>query len=130
MRLSRTVLRPARPTAPPRLRVRLNSPDAFFSRSGASVPSEMLVIGTIANIMPKPRSTCGRNSCQNSQSLVSQVICQLLSATTAKPNASISRASIRVISRPTSGAVRNMVAPEMNRVWPIISALKPRIWPR
>ena len=64
------VLSPARPTAPPRLRVRLNSPEPFFSRSGGSVPSAMLVIGTIASIMPKPRSSCGTNSCQKSQSLV------------------------------------------------------------
>ena len=34
MRLSSTVLSAARPTAPPRLRVRLNRPEAFFSRSG------------------------------------------------------------------------------------------------
>ena len=68
--LSRTVLIPASPTAPPRLRVRLNSPDPFLSISGASVTSEMLVIGTIASIMPKPRRICGTNSCQKSQSLV------------------------------------------------------------
>ena len=68
MRLSSTVLSAASPTAPPRLRVRLNSPEAFFSRSGGSVPSATLVIGTIASIMPKPRKICGTNSCQKSQS--------------------------------------------------------------
>ena len=42
----------ASPTAPPRLRVRLNRPEAFFTRSGGRVPSAMLLVGTIANIMP------------------------------------------------------------------------------
>ena len=37
----------ASPTAPPRLRVRLKRPEAFFSRSGGSVPSAMLLIGTM-----------------------------------------------------------------------------------
>ena len=57
-----TELRTASPTAPPRLRVRLNSAEAFFTRSGGSVPSAMVLAGTIANIMPMPRRICGIRS--------------------------------------------------------------------
>ena len=40
----------ARPTAPPRLRVRLKRPEAFLSWSGGSVPSARLLIGTMQSI--------------------------------------------------------------------------------
>ena len=57
-----TWLMTASPTAPPRLRVRLNRPEAFFTRSGASVPSAMVLVGTIASIMPMPRRICGTSN--------------------------------------------------------------------
>ena len=70
MRLLSTVLMAARPMAPPRLRIRLNRPEAFFMRSGASVPSAVLVTGTIDNIRPTPRKICGHRISQKSQSCV------------------------------------------------------------
>ena len=68
MRSLNQVLMAASPMAPPRLRIRLNRPDAFFTRSGGSVPSAVLVTGMMANISPTPRKICGHNSSQKSQS--------------------------------------------------------------
>jgi hypothetical protein len=53
-----------------RLRVRLNRPEAFFTRSGGSVPSATLLIGIIAVIRPTPRKICGQTSSQKSRSLM------------------------------------------------------------
>ena len=63
----------ASPMAPPRLRARLNRPEAFFSSSGGNVPSARLVIGTMQNIRPKPRRIWGTKISQKSQSLVTPV---------------------------------------------------------
>ena len=52
----------ASPNAPPRLRVRLNRPDAFFIFAGGVVPSARLLIGTMHSIIDTPRNTCGHNS--------------------------------------------------------------------
>ncbi len=60
----------ARPTAPPRLRVRLKRPEAFFSWSGGSVPSDRLLIGTMHSISEQPRRICGTSSSLKSQSVV------------------------------------------------------------
>jgi len=70
MRLSITVLMSASPTAPPRLRVRLNRPEAFLIFCGDIVPSERLLIGTMHSMRPQPRNTCGSSSSQKSQSTV------------------------------------------------------------
>ena len=70
MRLSSSVLISASPTAPPRLRVRLNRPEAFLILCGGIVPSARLLIGTMHSISPTPRKICGNSSSQKSQSSV------------------------------------------------------------
>ena len=52
-----------------------------------------------------------------------EVICHELAAKMMRPIAIISRMSILVISRPMSGALMNIAAPDTNMVSPIISAL-------
>ena len=68
MRLSSIVLISARPTAPPRLRIRLKRPDAFLIFCGGMVPSARLLIGTMHSISEKPRKIWGHSSSQKSQS--------------------------------------------------------------
>ena len=52
----------AMPTAPPRLRIMLNSPLAYFSRSGGRLPRPRLTLGATAKTCGKPRRTCGSSS--------------------------------------------------------------------
>ena len=49
----------ARPTAPPRLRVRLKRPEAFLIGCGGKVPRARLLIGTIHTIMPEAAQHLG-----------------------------------------------------------------------
>src|SRR5262249_40690580 len=104
MRSLSPVLIAARPMAPPRLRIRLNRPEAFFTRSGARVPSAVLVTGTIAKISPSPRKICGHSSSQKSQSRVSHVICQVPMANSTKPPISMKRGSNLWLNCPAIGA--------------------------
>ena len=46
----------AMPTAPPRLRIILNSPLAYLSRSGGRLPRPRLTLGATANTWGKPRN--------------------------------------------------------------------------
>ena len=120
-RLFITVLIMARPTAPPKLRVRLNSPDAFFSLWGGTVPRATLLIGTIAVISEKPRRTCGTSNSQKSQSAVIFEACQVPIAKPVKPIAMRIRGSTLPMRRPTMGAATNMQSPDTNMVSPICS---------
>ena len=103
MRLSSSVLMSARPTAPPRLRVRLKRPEAFLIFCGGMVPSARLLIGTMDSISQTPRKICGHRSSQKSQSTVTNEACQVPMAKPTKPVAIIMRGSTRVISRPAIG---------------------------
>ena len=62
MRLSSAVLISARPNAPPRLRVRLNRPEAFLTRSGDMVPSARLLIGTMHSISESRAASAARTA--------------------------------------------------------------------
>ena len=62
VRLLRTAPQTAMPTAPPRLRIILNKPLAYLSRSGGRLPRPRLTLGATANTCGKPRKICGRKS--------------------------------------------------------------------
>src|SRR5271165_5634844 len=55
VRLLRTAPQTAMPTAPPRLRIILNSPLAYLSRSGGRLPRPRLTLGATANTWGKPQ---------------------------------------------------------------------------
>ena len=116
------VLIAASPKAPPRLRVRLNSPEAFLIRSGGSVPSASTLIGIMQNISATPRSACGRNSSPNAQSpvMLGQVEARDREADAARRRSAAAGRSCRARS-PTTGAARNMKTPVTNTVSPIWS---------
>ena len=73
------------PIAPPRLRIRLNRPEASLSRSGARPPSVSVTVGATANCWAKPRNACGSSSSRQPQSWVIGVKRHMLSAKQAKP---------------------------------------------
>ena len=121
IRLSSTVLISASPTAPPRLRVRLKRPDAFFIFCGGIVPSARLLIGTMHSINEKPRNIWGTSSSQKSQSDVMFEASHVPTEKPTNPTAIIRRGSSTVDNRPEIGAITNMQTPVTNIVSPIIS---------
>src|ERR1700733_14353694 len=66
----RMVPQAAMPMAPPRLRIRLNRPEASFSRSGGRPPRVSVTTGATANIWEKPRNACGSSNSRQPQSCV------------------------------------------------------------
>ncbi len=83
------------PIAPPRLRIRLNRPDASFRRSGARLPSPSVIAGATANCCEKPRSAWGSSSSRQPQSWVIGAKNHRLSVKQAKPNIISQRRSTR-----------------------------------
>ena len=111
----------ASPTAPPRLRISVNRPLAFFTCSGGMVPSARLVMGMKAQIMPIPRSTCGSTNWAWPQSAVMWPLSQEPVAASTTPVAITRRGSVRRAMRPTSGAVKNIATPWIIITSPICS---------
>ena len=66
VRSVRMVSMAAMPMAPPRLRIRLNSPLASATSCGGQPSSARRVAGRRQNITARPRSTCGQNSASKS----------------------------------------------------------------
>src|SRR5215207_10083773 len=85
----------AMPIAPPRLRMRLKSPLASGTRSGARWPSANRVGGRMQNMIAPPRTTCGQNMPAKSVSRVSKTLMAQPAANAAKPNAVRTRKSTR-----------------------------------
>ncbi len=82
------------PIAPPRLRIRLNSPEANFSRSGGITPSVSVTVGATANCCEKPRNACGISNSRQPQSCVIGVKFHMLKVKHASPNSISQRRSI------------------------------------
>ena len=102
-----SVLMTASPTAPPKFRIRLKRPEAFFSRSGGSVPSASIETGIIATISPTPRTACGMKSSAKAQSLGDRHQLQAGDRERAPmPTAIMMRGSAFCAMRPLIGAVR------------------------
>ena len=94
VRSFRIVPQPAMPIAPPRLRIRLNRPEANFSRSGGITPRVSVTVGATANCWEKPRNACGINSSRQPQSWVIGVKFHMLKVKQARPNSISQRKSI------------------------------------
>ena len=86
----------AMPTAPPRLRIMLNRPLAYLSRSGGKLPSPSVTLGATANTCGNPRSTCGQNSWSDPQSCVMKLKDHIARPNDAMPNIMSQRASNRL----------------------------------
>ena len=111
------------PIAPPRLRIRLNSPDACLSRFGASAPSDSVTVGGTASCWPMPRSACGSSSSRADQSCVIGRYSIIDTANSASPAIRIQRRSKRLASVAYSGMDRIWNTPVENTARPICSAL-------
>ncbi len=70
VRLLRIAPQTAMPTAPPRLRIILNRPLAYLSRSGGRLPSPRLTLGATAKTCGTPRKICGQSNSAAPQSCV------------------------------------------------------------
>ncbi len=70
VRSLRIVPQKAMPIAPPRLRIMLNNPLAYFRRAGGRLPSPRFTAGATTNTCGNPRRICGRKSCAPPQSCV------------------------------------------------------------
>src|SRR3954453_8809519 len=59
----------AMPTAPPRLRIMLNRPLAYFGRSGGRLPRPSVTAGATAKTCGNPRRLCGNRNSSPPQSM-------------------------------------------------------------
>ncbi len=107
------------PIAPPRLRIRLNRPDAARNSAIANPLSARVTLGTMQSITENPRINCGSSSALNPHSGVMADVIHMLSANRHRPGAIISRGSIRCDRRAATIVPSTCEIPVTNTVVPM-----------
>ena len=114
----RLVFRIARPKAPPTLRDRLTSPEAFLTMCGGRVAIVTCWDAIMASITPTPRKAWTEAKFQKPQSSVTTRASHIPQAHSMKPPNISTRASSLRTSRPAKGPVANMARPDTTMVVP------------
>ncbi|MNI73514.1 hypothetical protein D3C73_1295270 [compost metagenome] len=118
----RAVFSVAKPKAPPTLRARLTSPEAFLTMCGGRVAIVTCCEAIMAIMTPQPRMAWTPANSQNPHSSVTRRASHMPQAARMKPTNIRMRASTSRTSRPAKGAVANMARPDTIMVVPTSAA--------
>ncbi|MNP27415.1 hypothetical protein D3C76_1203250 [compost metagenome] len=122
VRSLRMVAHAAMPMAPPRLRIRLNNPEACLSRAGARPPRVKVTAGGTASCWAIPRRACGSINSLAPQSWVIGLKSHIDKANRPRPDIMIQRRSTRLARKAYSGIAMIWNTPVEKTARPMSSA--------
>jgi hypothetical protein len=107
------------PMAPPRLRIRLNRPEAYRSSAPSKPVKAMVTLGTMHSISENPRISWGTSRAPKPQSGVMNELSHWLRANSVRPAAMVMRASSFCDRRAAIGTLASWAIPVTTTVMPI-----------